>query len=588
MGNAVSSIHLCNVKITPTNQLDFSNHAEQVAYFKSKELFVSEVNKYQARSGKIRVKGYVEDFNNVNYGYYTNMYNGKAKIYYFWILQKNFLSRNTTELTIQLDVFQTWLFDVQFGQCLIERAHVSDDTIGANTVPEDFELGDYVTINKTTVDSLTGDLCYLIAVTDVGGGNIGTKYGKLYSGYCLRYYHSNDYSMLTNYITELANDGKADCIGFIFTFPDSVLKNKMPNLASGDFIGILENMLSEYISISNVKKSFSYKERSYIPYNNKMLIYPYNFLTVTNSSGGNVVLKLENFNNYDSIMFRMDSVLAQNPKFTLTPLHYSNNSFAIEDSIETQGFGLCSWNNDNYANWYANNQNSINAQSQNAVASFRANYETAGNSYANANANADISRNMGYLNAGMQAVGSISSMLSGNVGGGLLSGLSAAGSAATTDMARTISANNANTDLANTNLMNTTNYQNTIRLIMASVKDASVQPNTCKGDTSACGLDVTRGTNTFYIKQTAIKPEYAKKIDLYFQMYGYQLNEVGYPQAYMKNRAKWNYIKTLNARVVSPIPMEDKSAIEQMLDNGLTIWHSEDNMFYYDTKNSIV
>ena len=71
-------------------------------------------------------------------------------------------------------------------------------------------------------------------------------------------------------------------------------------------------------------------------------------------------------------------------------------------------------------------------------------------------------------------------------------------------------------------------------------------------------------------------------------MYGYQLNEIGYPQAYMKNRAKWNYIKTLNARVVAPIPMEDKTAIEQMFDNGLTIWHSEDNMFYYSTKNNIV
>ena len=119
---------------------------------------------------------------------------------------------------------------------------------------------------------------------------------------------------------------------------------------------------------------------------------------------------------------------------------------------------------------------------------------------------------------------------------------------------------------------------------MASVEDAKVQPNTCNGDTSGCGLDLARGTNTFYIEEMTITAQYAKTIDMYFQMFGYKVSRVGKPD--LRSRKKWNYIQTVGCNVRGDnIPTEDLAAINQMFDNGLTVWHNESDMFIYNTPN---
>ena len=61
---------------------------EQKEYFQAHCVRTINNCSYQARTSKIRVKGYVEEFSNVNYGYYDNTYNGKTKRYYFFIASK--------------------------------------------------------------------------------------------------------------------------------------------------------------------------------------------------------------------------------------------------------------------------------------------------------------------------------------------------------------------------------------------------------------------------------------------------------------------------------------------------------------------
>ena len=143
---------------------------------------------------------------------------------------------------------------------------------------------------------------------------------------------------------------------------------------------------------------------------------------------------------------------------------------------------------------------------------------------------------------------------------------------------------NIENDLQNKNLLNKTTYQNEINSIMASVEDSKVQPNTSRGDTTSCGLDVARNTATFIIEQTQIKAEYARSIDMYFQMYGYKVATVKVPNT--RSRKHWNYVKTLNCRVFGNIPADDKGAIEEMFNNGLTIWHDDD--FNYNKRNDII
>jgi hypothetical protein len=583
MANVISDIYLCRTATTPVHQLDFTSEAEQSSYFESIVVKTVSNCSYQPRTSSIKVNGYIDDewLQNVNYGFYINKYQGVEKKFYFWIGQKNYSAKGVTELIITIDAFQTWLFYFQFQQCMIERKHVTNDAIGSNTYPESFELGDYVTYKKHPITALQGEPCYIIGVTD-GSAIGGTVFGKTYSGFTLKYYEMGDYLQLNEYIQSLATAGKADAIAFIYTFP-KLLLNKDGTWHSGDEIVGMFGSLShlEEIPMSEFVNAFSYKGDSYTPYNNKMYCYPYNFLTVKNSSGGNVVLKFELFE-LVSIDFYIEANLSQNPHITITPSFYDGKEYAIDDALSMQDYPLCSWNNDNYANWFAQHRNSIGAQSANAMATYNANSTVQGRTLDNSLEQRDTSMYKGVINTGAGVTGNL---ISGNYGGAIMNGISGG---ANTYLDYNQNTKNADTAWANGFTLNRNNYQNEMRSLMASVQDAKVQPNTSKGDTSASGLDLARNTATFFIEQTSIKPEYMRKIDMYFQMFGYQVNSLEIPQ--LRTRDKWNFIKTVNAVIThidKVIPLEDIKMLEDIFNNGVTVWHKEEYMYNYNIMNFI-
>ena len=532
MSNMISNISLCDVEITPTHQLDFDSISEQKSYFLNHTIKQYYPCKYQSRKGTIKVKGYVDTFNNVNYGYYTNEYNGTIKTYYFWIVEKIALARETTELIIQLDVFQTWLFDFKINRCFIEREHVNNDSIGYHTIAEDFELGDYTNINVEYIEEMTGNVCFLLGLTDSEQGAIGGVYGKSYSGVQYKYYSSSDYTSLSDEISDLCENGKGDCIAFIGQFPEKFFKKTFPGISSGAVLPY-NNSVCSLLKTYEFKKNFiGVNTGSYTPRNNKLYTYPYMNITVTSPNGNNIVLKPELFYamQMNRFLFYVQTVPKVNPTFSITPYDYNNFSIdgtstiydsSIQDSLECECFGLCSWNNDNFANWYAQHQNSIKAQSLNASANYRANTTVYDNSYKtgkeNNSANFDTATATNLL-----GLGNILSNPLGTATGFASGELTAANNYNNTN--RSLS-----TDLSNNKLLNRTDYNNTIRSLMASVSDAQVQPNTAKGDTSGSGLDVARDTATFFIMQKGIKPEHAKMIDDYFTMYGYKVNRLDVP-----------------------------------------------------------
>jgi hypothetical protein len=569
MANAISNITLCNVNITPTHQLDFANETAQTAYFYSHKVVNYPNCRYQPRTATIRIKAYVDDVQNCNYGYYTNTYNTTSKTFYFWIVSKNYISRGVTELTIQIDVFQTWLFTFNFKPCFVEREHVADDSFGANTLPEDFELGDYVTYMNHEVAELADVPCFIVALTDTSSGTIGGIYGATYSGFTLKYYSFGATDAINTLITDLCNQGKGDSIAFIFAFPKGLLDT---TYSDGQVISSFAGTVRKRISVSYDDEihNFAFNGRSYTPFNNKIYTYPYNMLVVKNSSGSNVVLKEELWQDKSTKLFDIASVLTQNPVVSITPLFYDGKEYAYDDSVTMDDYGLCSWNNDNYANWFAQHQHSINAQSTNATVSMQSKNTVANNNYENALSRRDTSAEKGALNT---AIGTLTSLGRGNVMGAVANGV---GGGVNTYLDYNQASQNAQNDLQNSNLLNTTDYENNIRSLVGSVQDAQIQPNTAKGSTSGCGLDMARQTATFWIQQVAIKPEYAAIIDMHWNMFGYKVNKVKLPQ--FNSRQKWNYLKTVNCSVFGELPHEDAQELNNIFNNGLTVWHSESEL----------
>jgi hypothetical protein len=87
-----------------------------------------------------------------------------AKNYYYFITDVRYIAPNTTELSVQLDVWQTFGYDISFGNCYIERGHIgiANSNAFANngldylTVPEGFDLGsDYMPLYQWKTDIMS-------------------------------------------------------------------------------------------------------------------------------------------------------------------------------------------------------------------------------------------------------------------------------------------------------------------------------------------------------------------------------------------------------------------------------------------------
>ena len=68
-----------------------------------------------------------------------------------------FHSENMQEIKYTTDVFSTWFNKLNINiPCLVEREHVSDDTIGLHTIEEDLNVGEVICIEETEDSYLKG------------------------------------------------------------------------------------------------------------------------------------------------------------------------------------------------------------------------------------------------------------------------------------------------------------------------------------------------------------------------------------------------------------------------------------------------
>lgn len=81
------------------------------------------------------------------------------------------------------------------------------------------------------------------------------------------------------------------------------------------------------------------------------------------------------------------------------------------------------------------------------------------------------------------------------------------------------------------------------------------------------------GIKDFAFMHMTIRAEYARIIDNYFDMYGYAVHRVKIPN--INTRPSWNYVKTIESKIVGSIPFEDIEKIRSIFDSGITFWHGD-------------
>jgi hypothetical protein len=275
---------LSNIDITNDykNSFTFATLSAQTAFFLSKTNTTFSNLTYQRKERSIRVKENIETLFNVSYLMFQNA-NFGVKWFYGFIVDMKYLNPETTEIFFEIDVLQTWKFDVDYKYAYIEREHVADDTIGLNLLSENIDVGEMVN-NGTNLDNITAleDITILVASTVIrdGAGDFedvqGDVYAGVYSGVAYLYFPNttSGIAMLNTFLHDITAKGKSDAIISIFMIPYVLLPS---GISAGDPI----TSDSPWGSIKTVYKNHTNLD-GYIPKNNKLFVYPYNFIMLIN------------------------------------------------------------------------------------------------------------------------------------------------------------------------------------------------------------------------------------------------------------------------------------------------------------------
>lgn len=353
-----STVYLLDTPLDNTNknQLSFTNADAQWEYFQSRIKHRYEQITYQRKDNRIRVRTSIDELWNANYVMYMNA-NFTGKWFYAFITKMEYVSEEVTDIFIETDVYQTWLFDATLKQSFVMREHVKDDTIGLHTVDEQLETGEYLSSEYTMINQL-GANWNILAVSDntpLGDTEkIGNLYGEVMTG--LSYYPFPNNSVGVQWLKdtiELYDEaGKPDAISMIFTVPYLSIESTVNK--TGWNLGDPIESGAEYGFVNFSVTTKPTNLDGYVPKNNKLFTNPYCMLYMTNSVGNSATYDYEFFNN-DDIRFYLLATPSPNPTVILVPMYYRNSSENYEYSLSLQGYPLGSWNSDTYTAWFAQN-----------------------------------------------------------------------------------------------------------------------------------------------------------------------------------------------------------------------------------------
>ena len=533
-----TTIYICSgVRLTNKyeHSIWFQNIAAQNSYFDSKVVKTLNNYVYMRKTWDMRVNATMDEARKWCYLFFKNP--GDVYRSYYFINDIEYENDNTVILKLELDVMQTYLTRLIIRPCFVEREHTDNDAIGANTVDESLDVGEYV-VNSSVSTAYT-DWCVLILTSvalDLGTQGFPALYGVtlngIYSGLGVYAVEMADSTLIGDVLIELANAGKSDAILAIWMYPKDLISLETGHEWGN---GVLFKHLS-HCKMTPWKTEMKSTVNGYTPKNKKVLQYPYNFMYVTNNNGGAAIYKYEYFGDTENIVFNTFGVISPEAIAGLYPLNYKGTTHNYDEKLTLTGFPTCAWSSDNYKLWLAQSQNQR-----------------------------ETSMMLNGLTVAGGAITAVAGVATGNLG------FAAAGAGAVIHAGSSIAQ------------------------AVAQKNDKLIAPPQAHGAQSG-GLNMVAGEQEFTIYNKCVNAEHAKIIDDYFSLYGYAVKRVKRPN--ITSRESWNYIKTIGSNVSAQqwdgektvetsMCMNDLNAINRIFDNGITFWHDPEKLGDYSQNNSI-
>lgn len=583
----------CPIESDQRNQLTFSTRSAQETYFKSLPKIALDDFSYQRKDNYIRVPAHIDDIIGYNYVMYKNK-NYTSRWFYAFITRMEYVSDKCTNVYIKTDVYQTWALDISVKNCYVEREHVNDDTVGAHTIPEGLDTGeyicndviDYIYADPETVTGAAAAADFMVCaqVTTLKFSDSIYFDGPTYNiqnsvpqGCYIIAWPLSKYSASAMWTLTGMYDGvgKGDAIISMFIVPKALAANWVLYTGHG---GLIENNNTYYYpqdthggiyidgyntsgAMTDLRVTRNTTLDGYTPKNNKLFVAPYNYFTISNNQGSDIEYYYEDFYPFDgnaagTPVFSVQGSFEQGGSIFCYPensKHTGNPSSTMNDMGWSEGIAgaklpMLSWTSDYYLNWEAQNGKNIAIQTGLQAASWATGVIGGITGAASQNWNmreSAVSR--GYLPDEEEMVSA--------GGAGLVGSVFSFAS-----------------QVANT--------QNAIR-------KAKMVPPQSKGTQAVATLTFASGNSSkFTARKMSVRAEFAAQIDGYFSMFGYKVNTNKIPN--FTGRLNWNYVKTIGFNCEGDVPQGDLQEYKNIFDNGVTLWHNPSTFMDYSQNNNIV
>lgn len=357
-----------------SQMLELITDNSNLVYYQSNYQFIRETN-------TIQIKAPYRDVCGANYMAFQNP-DYSNKYFFAFIDNVKYLNENASEITYTIDIWTTWYDYWNSKACYVIREHVVDDTIGAHTVPEGLETGDI--INAGSVDFGISTCHAIIALSqdpfDTGSNYPYNSMNGIPSG--LVYFLVGGFTSV-NFIgwvrSWAATNSTLDIIQAIYLVPDNM--SGYSNPGDPDYSTFWSYAINEgglsyapYHKYSQAEipaainmgtwsltKNLSSID-SYVPSNNKLFCYPYNYLTVDNNGGSSYEYRYEDFSSDEYCTFQVYGDITPGCSIKCIPLGYKNIDLNLSESISACKFPIGSWSGDVYTNWLTQNGLNIGTQ----------------------------------------------------------------------------------------------------------------------------------------------------------------------------------------------------------------------------------
>lgn len=573
----------------------FSSKSEQDSYFNSRTVIKSFDSAKVVRTANqfsMLLTLTPAQANKVSYLKFTNG-NLDNKIYYCFVKGISYEADDRCRLFVEIDFYQTFLFDVSFKNSYIERQHGNVTLIEDNlalgqelityNISETFPYKDYVFIVIVANENLLGA---------TGGGWKITSYAGAPSA--LYHYvvpikiggNSNDASMVYTdtgvpffnwfELFSTMQDTWANKIVSAYitkycglNFIVNGLNITYPDPDKVKFFGTENNtgkVLRGMFQVENVKEydttTFSLSKAG-LPsgFNPKLGQYPYNKVVISTVNGQQLELKPQ-FIDGDSINIRMYGSLGISNKVAFSVENYALNGVSgsdqklncilIDDTPQLLPIIV-----DQYAAYVQGNANSL-------MASRRASANDWQTSLKVAERTADTN----VATTGINGLG--------NTAGGLLSGnpFSALNNATQAMTSTASSMLQGATQMLNAGDIGKNNFENLVNNQQAMLSDLlAVPPNT-----------KSMGGNSFFefgnfaypLRATwkTVNNDDGARLTNYFNTFGYKVNR--YTSINFDSRSTYNYVKTIDCVVTGNLNQSILDVFKRIFNNGVFLHHTND------------